>query len=100
MRYNVCLFSVDSNEMFAEYQKECSIIDKAKSIYDNYRKEGFNGESILAYIQGGEYENILPLLKLRKKTDWRYGEDLGLGEANRKKYLKYKFLGKTHTCNL
>ena len=99
MRYNVCLFPADANAFWAEYQQECGRIDKAKRIYENYRKDAFNGESIAAYVQGRNYEDVFPLVTLKKKTDWRYGEDDPNSES-RKKYLKYKYLGKTHECSL
>lgn len=99
MTYNVCLFPADQNAFYPEYQQECGRIDKAKRIYENYRKEAFNGEAIIAYVQGRDYEDVLPLVTLKKKTDWRYGEDDPQSKS-RNKYLKFKYLGKIHECTL
>jgi hypothetical protein len=44
-----------------------------------------------------DYPDILPAVKVCKKTDWRIGEDefkCGEDTPNARKYAKYKFLGK------
>lgn len=63
-------------------------------------KQAFHGETILCYDRMGRngYKDLFPPVKVKKKTDARLGEEIEytflFGEQNRKKYLKYKYLGK------
>lgn len=63
-------------------------------------KQAFHGETILCYdkAERNDYKDLFPALKVSKKTDARLGKDAEyvflFGEENRKKYLKYKYLGK------
>jgi hypothetical protein len=100
MRYNVFLFSSNDNELFSEHEKSVGSIKKAKETYNLFIVEAFNGEKVLAYKQGGEYDNVLPLLRLSKKTDWRIGEDKSSATKDRNKFLKFTYLGKTHESKL
>lgn len=64
-------------------------------------KQAFHGETVLCYDKSGRngYKDLFPALKVVKKTDARMGEDLRMinifGFENRKKFLKYQYLGKS-----
>jgi hypothetical protein len=94
--YIIQIFSENSNFQFSEIEEVCARIDKAKKIINEFIKDAFNGETILAYSlnESKNYPNIIPDLKICKKTDWRYGEDENSEPKNRKKFLKYKYLKK------
>jgi hypothetical protein len=66
-------------------------------------KQAFHGETVLCYDKSyrTNYRELLPPIQVSKKTDARLGIDdfqdnfgFVFGEENRKKYLKYKYLGK------
>lgn len=63
-------------------------------------RNAYHGETVLCYDkeERNGYKELLPPVKVKKKTDARMGEDIELqfmfGGQNRKKYLKYKYLGK------
>lgn len=63
-------------------------------------KQAFHGETVLCYdrMERNGYKDLFPAITVKKKTDARFGEDKEFrflfGEENRKKYLKYKYLGK------
>jgi hypothetical protein len=75
--------------------KASAAIERKKQIAN-----AFHGEIILCYdksVRNG-YKELFPPIKIRKKTDARMGEDRKLvfmfGNENRKKFLKFKYLGK------
>lgn len=63
-------------------------------------RNAYHGETVLCYDkeERNGYKELFPPVKVKKKTDARLGEDAEytflFGEKNRKKYLKYQYLGK------
>ena len=96
MRYYVCLFGRDSNMMFSENQDEFTSAKKAKDEYFDYIKEAFHGEVVIAYKCNENYDVIMPRVSVKKKSDWRYGTEPHSDWNNRKKFLKFRYMGKAY----
>ena len=68
--------------------------------YYSQIKEAFHGETVLCYNNSDKinYADLMPNVLVKKKTDARMGEDVDFqfmfGDENRKKFLKFKYLGK------
>jgi hypothetical protein len=86
-----------TNDYIQVYKKskENAVKERERQI-----KQAFHGETVLCYDKAmrNNYKDLFPAVKVVKKTDARLGEDLSFvnvfGIENRKKYLKYKYLGK------
>lgn len=86
-----------TNDYIQVYKKS-----KVSAVAERERqiKQAFHGETVLCYDKSyrTNYKELLQPIRVNKKTDARMGEDerfiFMFGEANIKKYLKYKYLGK------
>jgi hypothetical protein len=97
MEYHVTILNADPLTAFPEYQWRCTSKKRILEEHKKYLREAFDKESVLLYRINENYTDVVPPIEVRKKTDWRLGTDeqgLDTDEPNRKKYLKYKYLGK------
>lgn len=89
MEYRIAILPPELNTNLCEKEEFCYKIDKAKKIFKEFVKDAFNGEFVIAYKIDDEFTDIMPQTQIRKKTDYRYGEDIISDSKNRNKYLKF-----------
>ena len=96
MEYRIAILPSDENARYSEMEEFAYRIDKAKRVFNQFIKDAFNGEFVIAYKNESylNYEDITPQIKVCKKTDWRYGTDENSEPKNRKKFLKFQYLNK------
>lgn len=84
--YKIAILPKDQNAGYSDTETEVRTKKAALIEYHTFIKDAFNGETVIAYKIGGNYDDIAPQVLIKKKTDWRMGD--------RRKFLKYQFLGK------
>jgi len=98
--YIVQILNSDPASDIVEVEYYCTSIIETLDKVKEYIKDCFSLEYVQAYKVDmmQDYPYIFPLTKIVKKTDARHGEEslMDMYPKDRKKYLKYKYLGKPH----
>ncbi len=97
MEYHLAILNANPNSLISEFEWRTQSKKIALLEHKKYLKEAFDKETVLLYRINENYTDVVSPILVRKVTDWRIGGDeqgLEPFDKNRKKYLKYKYLGK------
>lgn len=97
--YRIATLPIDSNGMYAEVESSKRTKKAAIKEYWEQIRNAWNGETVICYNNDmmKDYEDLMPDVVVRKKVEARHGDQLGYEDVfpgSRKRYLKYKYLGK------
>lgn len=100
--YRIATLPANENSFFADIEIEKRTKKAAIKEYLEQIKEAFDGETVICYNNSmmKNYEDLMPQVKVRKKTEWRYGSEVysqpEIGSNDWKRCKKYEYLGKVN----